>query len=75
MTVTILENVLALKNDAGYKQLKKLSETLKSDEIKANGKLSVKCSIECDLKATKKKIAEILEIKESQILLTYTEKK
>jgi len=73
MKAIIISHLVILKSNPTFKQLKELEQLVKSDDIKNNGKIIVKCDFQGIYKEVKKDVAKIFDIKTSLIYLTTTE--
>ena len=66
-----LKQVTVIKSNASYKELKALAELLKSEDIKNNGKITVKCDLECSILEIRKQIKELLGVNYSDLNCVY----
>lgn len=67
-----LKQVTVIKPNASYKELKALAELLKSEDIKNNGKIIVKCDLECEILGIRKHIKELLGVNYSDLNCVYS---
>ena len=57
-----LTQVIIYKENATYWELKQLADLLKSDNIKNNGKIVVRCEVEADIKEIRSRIKAIFNV-------------
>jgi len=69
-----IEQILITSSHYEYKRLKELEKYLKTDSIKTNGHITIKCQFEGVLHEVRKAIAEIMNIGSTNIYLSYFEK-
>ena len=67
-----LKQITVIKTNASYKELKALAELLKSDNIINNGKIVVRCDLECSILEIRKQIKELLDVKYSDLNCVYS---
>jgi len=72
--IVTIEQILITSSTYEYKRLKELEKYLKTDSIKTNGHITIKCQFEGILQEVRKSISEILNIGSTNIYLTYYEK-
>jgi hypothetical protein len=66
-----LKQVTIKKGHVPYTELKSLSELLNSNDIRNNGKVVVKCDLECEILEIRKAIKELLNVNYSDITCVY----
>jgi len=69
-----VEQIAIIKNNSGSKQIEALKKITGSDKIKKNGKILIVCDFTASYKELKREIAEIMNVKESEIYLKYSER-
>jgi len=73
MKAVTISHLVILKSNPTFKQLKELAQLVKSDDIKNNGKIIVKCDFQGFKDIVKSDVAKIFDITPSLIYLTTSE--
>ena len=66
-----LKQITIKKPHAQYQELQLLSKLLQSEQIKSNGKVTVKTDLECDILDIRKRVKELMNVKYSDITCVY----
>lgn len=67
-------NVVVNSDNITYKQVKLMETMLDTTDIKFNGRFTAKCNVEVNYKELKSKIAEVFEVKDGLINISFYEK-
>lgn len=66
-----LKQITIKKVHAQYQELQQLSKLLQSEQIKSNGKVTVKTDLECNILEIRKSVKELMGVNYSDITCVY----